>query len=375
MTASKAEPRTVSRWPAAIVLLTLGVVAGLLSIDCTNRPAATGSTTTSLPTTPEPSLIPTPTTAVTAQAPQQCIPSATQASHPFASVRGFITYTDGSEIWAVDPQQPAKRISLGSSHGQAPVAWSRDGSRLLLVVERRNAVTGGMDQDLCVMNADGSQTRLTSDGQSGEGSVSPDGTTVVFSRWNDGLYVVNAEGGTPRLIAKSYMAWWLESPAWSPDGSRIAYMVYLEGGPEGLTYQIWTVNPDGTDPRPLVDLGECGGGGCSGGLAWSPDGSMLAFHSMRDFLSTRTRAIYVVHADGSGLHRINDHGSFPFWSPDGSRIAFVWLQSEMNSSSDTSNNGHLFTMAPDGSDVRPVEGVVVVPSYERASSWNPVVRT
>ena len=46
---------------------------------------------------------------------------------------------------------------------------------------------------------------------------------MVFTRIDQGLYVVDDKGGTPRLIARSYMAWWLESPAWSPDGSRIDY--------------------------------------------------------------------------------------------------------------------------------------------------------
>jgi len=44
------------------------------------------------------------------------------------------------------------------------------------------------------------------------------------------------------------------------------------------------------------------------------------------------------------------------WSADGSRIAFT-------------RGGELFTMAPDGSDVTLLEGVVVVPNY--AWTWNP----
>jgi len=290
-------------------------------------------------------------------------------SNRFASVHGYITYADGSDIWAADPRHPDSRISLGSSHGLAPIdyaqdgtllpthglspiAWSRDGSRLLLAELRGN---GG--RDLCVMHADGSQKPLTSDGSSGEGSFSPDGTKVVFVGWDAGLYVIDADGGTPRLIARSYMAWWLGSPAWSPDGSRIAYTVYEEGGPEGFTFQIWTVKPDGTDSRRLIDLGACGGGDCSGGLAWSPDGSMLAFHSMRDNLSGRHWGIYVVRSDGTGLHRVNALGYQPIWSPDGSRIAYT-------------QGPDAFTMASDGSDDNLVPDLLVVPYQGWA--WNPV---
>ncbi len=191
--------------PAAttVLLLTLSIAAGLLSVQCTNQPAAL----------------------------QLCVSAATQLSDRFALLHGYITYTIGSEIWAVDPKHPDKRISLGPSNGERPIAWSRDGSRLLLVDQRNAGAAGGFKDDLCVMNADGSQTQLTRDGLSAEGSFSPDGTKVVFAQQDDGLYVIDAKGGTPRLIAKSYPAWWLGSPAWSPAGSRIAYTVYLEGGP------------------------------------------------------------------------------------------------------------------------------------------------
>jgi Tol biopolymer transport system component len=54
--------------------------------------------------------------------------------------------------------------------------------------------------------------------------------------------------------------------------------------------------------------------------AWSPDGSIIAFAARRD----GNREIYLVQPDGSGLQRVtNDPGDddIPFWSPDGSRIA------------------------------------------------------
>ena len=78
------------------------------------------------------------------------------------------------------------------------------------------------------------------------------------------------------------------------------------------------MNADGTDPRRLTrdadeDLSP----------AWSPDGSRIAFQSNR----TGNNEIYVMHADGSGVTNITntpDAGEFdPEWSPDGSKIAFA----------------------------------------------------
>ena len=323
---------------AAAVLLAIAIVAGLMVVRLMNSHP--------LPVVPGPRS-------------QLCVSGPTGPSDRFATVHGYITYSDRSEIWAVDPDRPANRISIGPSNGRTPIAWSRDGSRLLL----RTAGTNNFNGDLCVMNADGSQTRLTSDGLTSEGSFSRNAATVVFARQDDGLYLVDAKGGTPMQIAKKYGSWNLESPAWSPDDSRIAYLVYYEFDPKGPSYQIWTVRPDGTDPRQVVDLGSCERGGCTGGLVWSPDGSMLAFDSARGPAPTyptsslRPLAIYVVHADGSELHRINDDGSWPSWSPDGSRIAFT-------------RGPDLFTMASDGRDVRQVDGVAVAPPYGWA--WNPV---
>jgi Tol biopolymer transport system component len=319
-------------------------MAGLLAVQCAN-PRAT---------------------------PQLCVQGTAQPSDRFALARGCITYNDGSEIWAVDPDHPANRISLAPSHGLTSMVWSRDGSRLLLT-EQTNS--GTAHEDLYVMYADGSQTRLTSDGGSTGGSFSPDGSKVVFARANEGLYVVDTTGGTPRVIARSYIAWWLDSPAWSPDGSRIAYAVYKEGDPEGFDYEIWTMNPDGTNQRLLVELGACGGGGCTGGLAWSPDGSMLAFHSMRDNLAGRTRAIYVVHADGSGMHRINNLGYQPSWSPDGSRLDFTEFGMPPGIPGESSEDT-AFTVAADGTNLTLVDGVVLLRHYGVAGpsglAWNPV---
>src|SRR5260370_11347675 len=323
MTSSKSEPRAAARGQA-VAVRTLDVVICVLVGACEAQPG---------------------TAAGARPSPPLCVSGPTHSSDRFASVHGYITYSDWSEIWAVDPNHPANSMSLGPSHGLMPIVWSGDGSRLLL----RTSVIG----DLYVMNADGCQTRLTSDGLSGPGAFSPDATKVVFSRAY-GLYVVDAKGGIARSIGKPFGMSSYDSLALSPDGSRIAYMVSVMM--DGI-YQIWTVRPDGTDQRMLIDLGPCERGGCSGGLAWSPDGSTLAFHSSRGNPRSPNSAIYTVRADGSGLRRIfSDGGVEPCWSPDGSRIAFY-------------RANELFTMAPDGSYVPSVNGGFLIDHFGLA--WNP----
>jgi hypothetical protein len=170
---------------AAAILLAIAIVAGLLAVR---------------------SLYGQPTPVKPGPAPQLCVPRPIDPSNRFARVHGCITYSDGSQIVAADPNHPGNRIIIGPSNGLVPIAWSHDGSRLLLT-----STLG----DLFVLNADGSQTQVAHGDASGwEGSFSPDGTRVVYDRFvsktvngvneqTRGLYVVGANGGAPRLIAAS----------------------------------------------------------------------------------------------------------------------------------------------------------------------------
>jgi len=77
------------------------------------------------------------------------------------------------------------------------------------------------------------------------------------------------------------------------------------------------MNADGSSPRrltshPAADVDP----------AWSPDGTRIAFASERD----KNAEIYVMNADGSGVVRVTTNETWdghPTWSPDGRRIAFV----------------------------------------------------
>jgi Tol biopolymer transport system component len=129
---------------------------------------------------------------------------------------------------------------------------------------------------LYIMNADGSETRLTGQGlYILGGSFSPDGSMVAYGS-DDGISVIEAEGGgTPRLVAASDPSTmtWLHSPEWSPDASRIAFVEHAQFGPPPYDhYPLSVVNADGTGRRQLIDLGARN----PWGLAWLPEGAPIA---------------------------------------------------------------------------------------------------
>jgi dipeptidyl aminopeptidase/acylaminoacyl peptidase len=169
------------------------------------------------------------------------------------------------------------------------------------------------------MNADGSGvTRVTtSPAFDADPAWSPD-TKIVFSSNRDGsgsIYTMNADGsGVTQVSAGPADG----TPAWSPDGSQIAFgrtVVNPDTGDYNQTIHV--VGIDGTGERQIYI-------GTAMNPDWSPDGSKIAFDSLY--------AVWVVNADGTGALPIasgpstpNDPYPFnrnPAWSPDGTRIAF-----------------------------------------------------
>src|SRR5439155_260535 len=126
------------------VLVALGLMACVLSTGCGSQPASPHAA---------------------GQVSQLCVPGNAQPTARFGQLRGWITYSEGTQIWAIDPEHTPSRVSLGPSAGVSSITWSRDGSQMLLL---ETSGTGeATKHDLCVMHADGSLTRLTSDGRSG----------------------------------------------------------------------------------------------------------------------------------------------------------------------------------------------------------------
>jgi Tol biopolymer transport system component len=105
-------------------------------------------------------------------------------------------------------------------------------------------------------------------------------------------------------------------PAWSPDGSKIAFVTDRDGN-----FEIYVMDANGTNPVNLTS-----NAADDTAPAWSPDGNRISFTSFRN----QNVDIYVMNADGSGQKRLTRKGALdagPAWSPDGKKIAFTSFRS------------------------------------------------
>ena len=145
-------------------------------------------------------------------------------------------------------------------------------------------------------------------------SWSPDGTQIAYASSGD-LYVVDADGSNARQLTTDPNGDYY--PAWSPDGSTIAYWngstTGQDGGPTDA--ELYTIPATGGTPTRLTDNGipdiE---------PVWSPDGGQIAY------FSTDRGDLRVMRADGTRDRAVFTHGNSgwaPSWSPDGTRIAFL----------------------------------------------------
>ena len=166
-----------------------------------------------------------------------------------------------------------------------------------------------------------------------EPSVSPDGKQMAFVSSRDGdpeIYVMDLGSGATRRLTIFHKEDW--APQWSPDGRHIAFLSSREG-----RTRVFVVRPDGTETRAVsgsADTGE------ERDIAWSPDGTALAFVGR----SARGQArIWKVAMDGSAPVALTDGTSKddqPAWSPDGKYLVYV---------SEKAGDAELFLMRADGS--------------------------
>ena len=186
--------------------------------------------------------------------------------------------------------------------------------------------------------ADGTARRLTDRlGVLTGPEISPDGKLIVFMRWTvasnqDEVWVMNRDGSDPRRVFRG-TGW---DPTWSPDGTRILFASDMDG-----SNQLYVVGLDGSGLKKITDLPAL-----RGRSDWSVQNQIVTYSG-----DAWGRELFLMNADGSDLHRVSPPGGNsqgPAFSPDGNWIAFTAYFDKMNEI----NGCEIYVIRTVGSDLR-----------------------
>jgi Tol biopolymer transport system component len=226
-----------------------------------------------------------------------------------------------------------------ASHTALDAAWSPDGRKLAYFRSQREEA----DLELYVMDADGTKKRRLTQfsGAVGDAAWRPDGKAIAFDRCTDescAIAVIAPDGSGLRRVGPRGTD---GEPVWSPNGRFIAFEPTASGRLGIFILDVHTrrlrrlTSKDDSDPR------------------WSPDGTAIAFTRMTPLPHRDARMdIYVVRANGRGLHRLTKgplkKSLNPAWSPDGKLIAFDGLLERRSLCHGTSGATAIYVISPQG---------------------------
>jgi Tol biopolymer transport system component len=242
--------------------------------------------------------------------------------------------------------KPSYDVSLLSDVGGGMIAYvsNRDGDNEIYLMALPNEEGGTVVEYQLTQN----------DADDLLSSWSPDGGKIAFSSTRDGnweIYIMdvgdpfqNGETGEAQRLTDDEGDDML--PAWSPDGSQIAFSSDRDGD-----YEIYVMDADGSNVCQLTDNTLI-----DSKPTWSPDGTKIGFDSGEGY----NRSIYIMDADGSNQELVLEaQGGWPAWSPDGTQIAF---------SGRMDGNPNIYVVNIDGTELT---RMTFINDFDWEPSWSP----
>jgi Tol biopolymer transport system component len=303
---------------------------------------------------------------------------------------------EGVELATVLPDGTGRQVLVDGVPEFLTGGWSPDGTQIVFSHDPEPTPDG--DIGIWRIDADGDGLVQLTDpkGMDGEAQWSPDGSSILFVRHQDGsggrpttgIFLMNPDGSHARDLGAGDDLVHLAA-RWSPDGTQILFLaddrVY---DAQGL--RLFVMSADGSDVRELfagavgnpqwsddaseilfqsgsrllaLDVNDSSTREVVGDLPgdvvfrWSPDGSSVLF--TRPVGPDRGEQLWVARADGSGAElvaeRLEWRDPIAVWSPDGSHIAF-------------NRDGDIWTVTLDSSTERRVTDS---PRFESTLMWGP----
>jgi Tol biopolymer transport system component len=187
---------------------------------------------------------------------------------------------------------------------------------------------------------------------------SPDGTRIAYERLThtDGdndIWVMDADGTNRGSVTRNWRSDY--NPSWSPDGTMLVFERLMRSG---HTPRLWVKVLGGPKPTRVTNV-------WSALPAWSPDGSVIMFTNVWEGPTSWVQDLYTVSPDGTSMTRLtktpNLNESFATWSPDGSHIAFTSVSG--------SRRYDVYAMEADATDV--VNLTNTPDQEEGVPAWSP----
>lgn len=218
---------------------------------------------------------------------------------PVADIGIYLSDVEGAHL--------RKIYAPGNGKVAYSPTWSPDGA--LLAATQGPLALGPQPTQIVILKSDGSFVRELTDSTavSAFPSWSPDGKRIVYrvKGAEHGLRIVNVDDGSVQTLTTQNDNF----PFWSPDGARICFTRAI-GGVQA--FDIFTIRPDGLEPRQLTDSA-----GNDSHCAWSSDSRSIIFSSSRlgyrdeaplyDAITSQPYAeLFIMRADGSQQRAITD---------------------------------------------------------------------
>jgi dipeptidyl aminopeptidase/acylaminoacyl peptidase len=255
----------------------------------------------------------------------------------------WLIHADGSGLHELAPGAPAS--------GKVSFDISPDGSRVIFStynppIQVWEVPVDGGDQKLLSTDCDG----VPAECMDAAPAYSPDGKSIAFLRATETSSVLAirdlASGDVTILDStrSSSSEVWLDEPSWSPDGQQIVYykVVHDSAQDKVTDSRIFIVNADGSGLHELALPSETSWGDPD----WSPDGTQIAFSSypIRYLSGGNIPEVYSVRPDGTDLQQLTSMGvgsGAPSWTSDGANLIYWGFRS-------------FYIMNPDGSNALPI---------------------